>query len=382
MVLRSSQALTIVDPEEMGLCRERWDRVLQHAHLLTEIGTVRGVSLQVQRQGLTPGQVNFGSRSLSEHVPIDDQTRFSIASLTKPMVAMAILKLVEQGQVALNQRISDLVPEFKGPNKRQITVRHVLTHTSGLPDMLPNNDELREANSALMKFVEGAAEVDLVFPCGTNSQYQSMGFALLGPLVENVTGKSLHQLVREEIFIPLEMGRAAFGMTEEEFSDANIADVKVPRAHEDKVGWNWNSRYWRMFGAPWGGVFATAGDVSKFSRCLLSGGIGPHGTRLFHENTIRLATTNRLEDFPDIPEPMRRTRGWGYGWRLNWLDHRGNFGDLLGPEVYGHWGATGTLFWHDPKTETAAVLLSSQPYDRSVSPLVSLSNLICAAFTA
>jgi len=108
-------------------------------------------------------------------------------------------------------------------------------------------------------------------------------------------------------------------------------------------------------------------------------GNGPE-SRVFHESTIRMATSNRLNDFPDIPEPIRRTRGWGYGWRMNWIDHRGSFGDLLGPSIYGHWGATGTLFWLDRQTETAVVLLSSQPYDRSVSPLVPLSNMISAAF--
>jgi len=86
-----------------------------------------------------------------------------------------------------------------------------------------------------------------------------------------------------------------------------------------------------------------------------------------------------LEAFHDLPESDRRTRPWGFGWRLNWHAHAASFGDFLSQNAYGHWGATGTLFWIDPERRTAAVMLSTQPMERDRSPLVRLSNAISAS---
>lgn len=379
----NEQALTFLEiatAEEVGLDPQLWKAVLRHSSELVSARQIPALAIQVQRSGLTTGSVLFGSRSLERYEPLDQQSRFLIASITKPIVAMAVLLLAERGALALNQRVSELVPEFQGPNKRQITIKQLLTHTSGLPDMLADNRELRAANASLMDFVKATGTTELVFPSATNAQYQSMGFALLGPLIENASGIPFQQFMHQELFQKLGMERAVLGMSDEELDDRNFVESRVP---EDQVGeteWNWNSRYWKTFGAPWGGILATAEDVSRFCRSMLSDGRGPDGSRIFHPETIRMATTNRLNDFPDIPENIRRTRGWGYGWRMNWMDHRGSFGDLLGPDVYGHWGATGTVCWLDQKTETAVVVLSSQPYNRSVSPLVLISNMISAAF--
>jgi CubicO group peptidase (beta-lactamase class C family) len=94
---------------------------------------------------------------------------------------------------------------------------------------------------------------------------------------------------------------------------------------------------------------------------------------------VAAATRNQLAAFHDVPETDRRTRPWGFGWRMNWLAHAACFGDLLPAEAFGHWGATGTLFWMDRSTGTAAVMLSSQPMVKDRSPLVRASNAIAAA---
>jgi CubicO group peptidase (beta-lactamase class C family) len=95
---------------------------------------------------------------------------------------------------------------------------------------------------------------------------------------------------------------------------------------------------------------------------------------------VRAATANQLECLHDLPEADRRTRAWGFGWRFNWLSHNTCFSDLLPEDVYGHWGATGTLFWMDRRSQTAAVLLSTQPLDMgSDTELTQLSNMIAAA---
>ena len=90
-------------------------------------------------------------------------------------------------------------------------------------------------------------------------------------------------------------------------------------------------------------------------------------------------TTNQLQSMAAVPEADRRTRPWGLGWRLNWPGHSANFGDLLGPRTFGHWGATGTLTWIDPDADAFLVLFTTQPQEPEGRYLARISNMVCAA---
>ncbi|TWT47002.1 Penicillin-binding protein 4* [Thalassoglobus neptunius] len=381
MNFTNTPLLQIGSESEVGLNKDRWSKVLQSAQSLIDEQHVPGLAFQVQRGDFSTQVESFGQTFLTNReTPISAETPFLIASLSKPMVAMTMLMLVERGALTLNHRVSDLVPEFRGAGKRGITIKNVLTHTSGLLDMLPNNRELRSSNSSILEFVKETGKSDLAFPTATNAQYQSMGFALLAPVVENVTGRPLREFIRTELFEKIGMHNSWLGIPESVQLKKPVAEVRVP---DDQIGedhWNWNSNYWKTLGAPWGGVVSPVEDVSRFCRWILAGGKSPDGQHLLKPETIRLATSNRLRDFPNIPDSTMRCRGWGYGWRMNWTDHRGTFTDLANEHVFGHWGATGTLMWIDPNTQTAVVILSTHPASRSVSPLVNLSNQIVAAF--
>ena len=378
----SDAVLETVSPEELGLSGSRWQVLLANVEKLCRDRSLTALALQVQRRGLTTVPLAFGSRTLDGSSPLAPENGFLVASLTKPVMAMATLLLVERGQLSLNQRVVDLLPKFCDAPKRPTTVRHLLTHTSGLPDMLPNNQELRKAQASLARFVDETCQADLGFPPGRGVQYQSMGFALLGPIVEQIAGMDYRKFVRREIFQPLGMKHTRLGLFEESGEHISLAEVDVPDSQKGGTDWNWNSRYWRQLGAPWGGMVSTASDLSRFCRAMLDGGRLAGGERLFSPQTIQLATTNRLGDFPAISEADRRTRGWGCGWRMNWKDHRGTFGDLVPDQAIGHWGATGTLFWIEPEQEIAVVLLSTTPLSDDTSPLVRISNQIAAAFIA
>ncbi|SFI23447.1 serine hydrolase domain-containing protein [Planctomicrobium piriforme] len=411
------------EPEELGLCPVRWRRVCQYAERLCDEGVLPAVSLQFQREGRTTRVESFGTQRLGNSVPVDDQTLFLIASLTKPIIAMAMLLLVERGQIALNQRVIEFLPMFRDAAKRSMTIRHLLSHTSGLPDMLPNNHELRKLKSPLSAFVEGTAKVALVYPVGRGTQYQSMGYALLGPIIEAATGVPYQQFIKQELFEPLGMTRSWLGLPESMRGEENIAEVRVPDEQDGGVDWNWNSTYWRELGAPWGGMLSTAADLSRFCAAMTGAGSAekrsltadnrsrtdsdsissndhsaPHPlplspeyrgegslktvfarSPLLSEASIEEATTNRLEDFQGINEIDRRTRAWGLGWRMNWKDHRSSLCELLPATICGHWGATGTLFWIDRQRQTSLVLLSTQPTGEGVSPLSMLSNMAAAA---
>lgn len=366
-------------PAQVGLCELRWNRVLASAAELCRSRQIPAISLQVQKQGWTTGPHHFGTQNPGSQTPIEDHTPFLVASLTKPMVAAAILLLVERGELALNQPVHEFLPELRDAAKRSMTIKHLLTHTSGLPDMLPDNEQLRKTSAPLSQFVTKTCQVKLNFPPGRNAQYQSMGYALLGAIIEAVSGTSCRNFLQEELFAPLQMRDSWLGLPADPALQQRVAVLSLSEPMQSEVGWNWNSRYWRELGAPWGGVFSTASDLSRFLRMMLLGGMNGKGHGLLSPATLQDAVGNRLHDYPSIPDAERRTRGWGLGWRLNWKDHRFCFSDLLPAETVGHWGATGTLFWMDRRREIGAVLLGTLPLNDHVSPLTKLSNMIAAA---
>jgi CubicO group peptidase (beta-lactamase class C family) len=368
-----------------GLDRARWEQVERLAREFVADGVLPEIVLQCVSADATGPLLAIGRRAAGDFGasrPTAADTIFLTASLSKPIVAMGLLLLVERGRVSLADRVCDIVPEFSDAPKRPITLRHLLTHTSGLPDMLPNNRALRQRQAPLADFVSGACGVSLDFPCGRGVQYQSMGYALLGEIIARVTGMTCARFLTEELFAPLGMVDSALGLPEEWLQPkserlARLAPVRLP---QDQVGgddWNWNSRYWRTLGAPWGGVFSTAGDLSLFLRMMLCDGRFDGG-QLFSPTTITAATTNQLEFMHDVPEADRRTRGWGLGWRLNWAGHPAAFGDLLSPQTYGHWGATGTLWWVDPVRHMGLVLLTTQSLERDQTHHLRLSNAVAA----
>lgn len=375
----------VEDPGRARLHPGRWRTALALIESWCAAGQVPAAGLFVARSGVTTGAHLFGrQRSSADSPPLRDDAIFLIASITKPIVATGVLLLAERGLLALDDRVEQYVPQFGRAGKHAVTIRNLLTHTSGLPDMLPDNLELRAANAPLSAFVEGACQSRLDFLPGTRVQYQSMGFALLGEIVHQVSGKLCAQFLHDEIFEPLGMRDTALGAPAGWFEGANpkvnrIVELRVPEDQRAATTWNWNSAYWRKFGAPWGGLLTTPADLARFGQMLLQH--GSYGDRqLVSPAAVASATRNQLEAMPDVPEVERRCRPWGLGWRLNWPAHSANFGDFLGPRTYGHWGATGTVMWIDPESESLAILLTTQPQEPHGSFLARASNAIVAAF--
>jgi CubicO group peptidase (beta-lactamase class C family) len=281
------------------------------------------------------------------------------------------MMLVDRGQLTLEDRVAAFVPRFAANGKQEVTVRHLMTHTSGLPD----DEKLRQAHKPLAAFIEEICKLPLLFAPGTKLSYQSMGIAVLAEIVHQVTGQTLAEFLRKEVFGPLAMSDTSLGW--QPAKKERIAAVRVAPALS-KADWNWNSPYWLGFGAPWGGLVTSPADFARFCQLLLNGGsLGE--VRLLSPAAVRAMTTNQLACMPHVPEEERRCRPWGLGWRLNWPGHADSFGDLVGPRAFGHWGATGTLCWIDPDTETFCTLFSTQPLADEHHFLARVSNAVAAA---
>lgn len=364
-----------------------WVRGLQLCSKWTAEDRIPALSFMVGTRNQSVGPLCFG-RCRLEEPPIaqtqpTEEPLFLIASITKPILAMAILQFIERGELLLGTKVSEVIPEFGKAGTYGITVRHLLTHTSGLPDMLPNNRELRANHAPLSDFVLGTCNVDLDFSTGREASYSSMGFTLLGEIIQRLSGQPASDYLKKNLFAPLGMKDTVLGAPEDWYSRESpiinrIAESRIPKEWELSEDWNWNSHYWRTLGAPWGGVISSVSDLSRFAQMMLREG-ELDGIRILSQQSIKSAICNQLESLKEIPESTRRCRSWGLGWRRHWPAHSANFGDLLGPESYGHWGATGTVLWIDPEAGIWAVILTTEPQEPRGTLLARLSNLIAAA---
>jgi CubicO group peptidase (beta-lactamase class C family) len=306
--------------------------------------------------------------------------RYLIASLTKPVVSLLAVQLAAQGRFWLNEHLRTFRPDFRRGPLRTITLRHLLTHSSGLPDMLPENEQLRAAHASVADFATATAQQDPAFQPGSAISYCSMGFALLQSVIETTAAESLPQLLHNNLFTPLGMHNSWLGLPA-----ANAATLleqclpcELPPGQSPETDWNWNSLYWRTLGAPWGGMTSSAADLGKLLGCIADNGRLAGGQQLIAPAVISASLSSQTRCMAALPAPDRESRPWGLGWRLNWPDHHGCFSDFLPAAAAGHWGATGTLMWVDLASGRWCVILTNQPFERSQRVIQQLSNLIAA----
>jgi serine-type D-Ala-D-Ala carboxypeptidase len=338
---------------------------------------VPGGAILVGRHGKVVAPRFFGRQGPEADAgPIRRDGMFYLASVTKPVIYMGAMLLVERGLLNLSDKVTRYVPEFTGGGKEDARVLHLFTHTSGLPDEPPNNAELRKQRQPLKKFVEDAIKAELLFKPGSKFSYSSSGTILTAEIIQRLSGKSIREFVQKEIVEPL--GLKSTGLGAQGFATERLVRTTVPAYQTDKEA-DWNSTYWREFGSPAGGMFSTPEDYAVICALMLAGGKW-NGVRLLSPATVRAMTTNRMDDLPDLPEPVRRAQPWGLGWRLNHAGTADSWGDLLDRRVFGHTGSAGNVVWMDPRTQGICIVLTNYLRARAPWRLVHLSNAIAAAF--
>ena len=277
-----------------------------------------------------------------------ENAMFLLGSISKPICVTAFMTLFDQGKFKLDDPLQKYIRAFKGDGRERITIQHLLTHVSGLPDQLPENNDLRSSHAPLSAFVEHAIKTPLGFAPGSKYQYSSMGILLATHVAERISGVSILELVERSVFKPLQMERSAQGLGRFKLEDfvpcqtefgAPEAGAGDPNAKE----WDWNSAYWRKLGVPWGGTHCSAADVGRFLDELLH----ERGAAVKPE-TARLMVTNHNP-------PGLAPRGLG----LNVGTSAGNKG--CSERTFGHTGSTGTICWADPATESICVVLTTLP---------------------
>jgi CubicO group peptidase (beta-lactamase class C family) len=348
-ILKATGATMIASGLRAQAATGNWDKAKleQAAGVMAEWikdGRVEGASILVT-QGSRQFTRNFGTAKGPEPV-------FLLASISKPMTAAAVMSLVDAGELSLDDKAVKFFPGFTGDGRETITIRNLLTHTAGLPDMLANDEMLRQQHATLADYREGALKAPLKFPPGTKYSYASMGILLSAEIAQKITGKPIADIVEERVFRPLRMTRTGFGLR----GRANAATVPsqaAPAMTDDGKkswnDWNWNSSYWRNLGAPWGGALGSAADINRFYREFLD----QRGTIMKPANELLMITNQS--------PPGVKASGLGF-------DLPPSIGaPACGPRTFGHNGSTGTYSWADPDTGTICVVLTTL-YEAAVRP--------------
>jgi CubicO group peptidase (beta-lactamase class C family) len=333
--------------QKAGLLPERLDAAVRLVEEEVASGAVGSASLLVARNGIVAVEQGFGRLSRDAGAkPCRSDSVFLVASISKPVTTMAVMRLVDQGRLQLDDPAQKYLSEFTGEGRERITIRNLLSHSSGLPDMLPDNIELRKRQAPLKDFVTGALHTPLLFPPGSRVSYQSMGILLTAEIVERVTGKTLNSFLQQEVFHPLKMKHSSMGIGKRKIGDTVRCDLPssgdlIMSATDGS--WNWNSSYWRNLGVPWGGMHTTVGDIFRLLQATLEG-----GRAVLKPKLVKAMITNQNEGL---------NRPWGLGWEVG----EGTFFEKSPAKAFGHGGATGTLCWADPDRQLVFVLFTNRP---------------------
>jgi CubicO group peptidase (beta-lactamase class C family) len=338
--LGTAFALANVSPLFAALRGERWDEAAELLQRATATKQVDAAVLHIVQRDASFTR-HFGKAPSADAM-------FLLGSISKPINVTAVMTVFDQGKLQLDDRVKRFLPAFTGEGRDEVTIRHLLTHVSGLPDQLANNNELRKQHAPLTEFADHALRARLSFAPGTRYQYSSMGILLATRIAERISGLDILTLVDRTVFQPLDMKHSAQGLGRFQLEEmvrcqmtgaAPESGSGDPQARE----WDWNSPYWRKLGAPWGGTHASAPDLATFlGEFLRTGG------KVLKPQTARLMIKNHNPaGFPP--------RGLGFA-----------VGKACGSpgcseQTFGHSGSTGTLCWADPASETICVVLTSLP---------------------
>ncbi|NLA83261.1 MAG: beta-lactamase family protein [Clostridiales bacterium] len=268
----------------------------------------------------------------------DEETIFDMASVTKVMTATTVtLILVEKGILALSDKMGQFYDDIPD-SSRDITVKHLLTHTSGIPGYLSIVGKNRD------KIDMEILSLPPSYPKGTRVDYACLGFILLGRLLERITGKSLDKLAKDLIFEPLSMKNTGFSPKGENIASTAWDDTPIGVVND------YNARY---LGFPVGnaGLFSNLSDCATFCRMLLNGG-QLDGNRILSKQTILKAATNHTPS-------MDEARGLGFHMVSQGA---GPVVELFSEAAFGHTGWTGTSIVIDPCLDLYVVLLTNRTH--------------------
>ena len=400
-----SAASTGVKPEDVGLSSERLQRISQMIQRRIAAGDIAGAVTIVARKGKVAHLSAQGVMDLSTKQPMTAASMFRIASMTKPVVGVAVMMMVEEGKLRLNDPVSRYIPEFRGmkvavaqpaggqaggaqpgggrgteprfytvPAQREITLKDLLTHVSGLGSGPMGNSDIakvaRKEGEKLADYIPRLGGTALEFQPGSRWTYSpGAGFETLGRIVEIASGMPLDRFVRTRIFDPLNMKDITFWPTDAQWPRVATVYARSPNGlTKSEMPNDTMSRNVYFRGS--GGLYSTAEDYIPLGMMLANGG-ELNGKRLLSRKSVEMMSAVHVPD--TLPG---RPAGEGYGLSVRVVTNHAARGTMLSDGTYGWSGAQGTHFFVDPKEQLVGVLMvqtSNQELIRDFEDLVAQS---------
>jgi len=375
-------------PEEVGLSSERLHRINDVVQRYIDSGQIAGGITVVSRRGHIAHFEAQGLMDVESQTPMRKDAIFRMASMTKPVTGVAILMLMEEGKVRLTDPVSRFIPEFKkmkvamakplppapsGPQRqpprepeiytipaeREITVRDLLTHTSGLVSggwgtADANHIAPRKSNDNLAHWVSQLGGVPLDFQPGSQWRYSALaGIDTLGRVVEVASGQTFDQYLKQHIFDPLGMKDTSFVPTEDRLKRVVTLYRTGQKGNYERIETpDWLATKTLFSGG--GGLWSTADDYVRFAQMLVNGG-ELNGTRLLSPRTVDLMATNHVADL--YSGVGQRQQGMGFGLTVEVVLDSVAAGRRESNGSFGWDGAFGTHFWVDRKEQLVGLLM-------------------------
>jgi len=373
-----------VKPEDVGLSSERLQRISQMIARRIAAGEIAGAVTLVARKGKVAFESSQGVMDLDSKQPMTPANMFRIASMTKPIVGVAIMMMVEEGKLHLNDPVSRYIPEFRGmkvgvaqppqtgpgggrvgaeqaaqfytvPAQREITIKDLLTHVSGLGSGPMGNSGIekvaRQDGEKLSDYIPRLGTTALEFQPGSRWTYSpGAGFETLGRIVEITSGLPLDQFFRTRIFDPLGMKDITFWPSDTQWKRVATVYARTPGGLMKTVQAN-DTLSRNVYFRGSGGLFSTAADYVPLGMMLANGG-ELNGKRLLSRKTVEMMSAAHVPD--TLPG---RPAGEGYGLSVRVVTNHAARGTMLSDGTYGWTGAQGTHFFVDPKEQLVGVLM-------------------------
>jgi CubicO group peptidase (beta-lactamase class C family) len=383
-------------PEALGLSPVRLQRMSDAFKREIDKGTIPGATVMVARRGQIGWFEALGWQSPASSTPMAQNSIFRIFSMTKPIVSVGIMMLLEEGQFLLNDPVAKYIPEFADqkvgvesngklnlvPLKRPMTIQDLLRHTSGitydhtgnsLVQQLYQQTRLRSRKISNAEHAALVASLPLLCQPGAEWNY-SRSTDILGRIIEVVSGKTLSAFLTERILAPLQMAETAFHTGEE-----NAGRLAEPFPADPWTGEKvqlFNMLEQPVMESGGGGLVSTTMDYARFCQMLLNGGV-LDGNRIVGRKTLELMASDHLR--PDVKIQgtlLQPGHGFGLGFAVRTQQGIAPFPGSVGQFFWS--GMGGTFFWIDPKEELFAVFMSQGPGQREYTRTL-VRNLVYAA---
>ena len=374
-------------PEEVGLSSERLARINQMIERRIAAGDLAGAVTIVARKGKVVHHSAQGVMDLDSKKPMASSSMFRIASMTKPVIGVAVMMLVEEGKLHLNDPVSRYIPQFKDmkvampiattpqgatsgraggagtapprfytvPAQRDVTIKDLLTHVSGLGSGPMGNSDIekvaRKDGETLADYIPRLGPTALEFQPGSRWTYSpGAGFETLGRVIEIASGTKLDQFFRTRIFDPLGMKDITFWPTDAQMPRVATVYARGASGLTKSVMPN-DTMSRNVYFRGSGGLYSTAEDYIPLGMMLANGG-ELNGQRLLSRKTVEMMSAAHVKD--TLPG---RPAGEGYGLSVRVVTDHAVRGTMLSDGTFGWTGAQGTHFFVDPREELVGVLM-------------------------